>query len=131
MRVALHSFVYFLVFLHGSLTYGARPGSTASAIRARRTTTVQTSVSNEAELRAAIGSDTVITLLSDIYLTAPISIIGIVGLKIEGNNKKIDGQGACRCLYVYGSYDIELNDLTVTNGDEAGGGGIYSSVSGA
>ena len=75
------------------------------------------SVSTEAQLRAAIGSDVTIEITADIYLTSTISIYNKNNLVINGNGHKVDGQGVAQCFYISGSTSVvEVNDLTITNG---------------
>ena len=85
----------------------------------------------QAELIAAIGSDTTVVLNNTILLESSTDVTtsdgydegatGIVienvkGLVIDGAGFAIDGQGKMRCLYVGENSDVALIDTTVTNG---------------
>ena len=85
----------------------------------------------QAELIAALGSDTTVVLNNTILLESSTDVTrsdgydegatGIVienvkGLVIDGAGFAIDGQGKMRCLFVQNS-DVALIDTTVTNGN--------------
>ena len=85
----------------------------------------------QAELIAALGSDTTVVLNNTILLESSTDVTnsngydegatGIVienvkGLVIDGAGFAIDGQGKMRCLYVGPNSDVALIDTTVKNG---------------
>ena len=86
----------------------------------------------QAELIAALGSDTTVVFNNTILLENstdvtdsrgyPRGATGIVienvkGLVIDGAGFAIDGQGKMRCLYVGPNSDVALVDTTVKNGN--------------
>ena len=85
----------------------------------------------QADLIAALGSDTTVVLNNTILLESSTDVTnsigydegatGIVienvkGLVIDGAGFAIDGQGKMRCLFVGGNSDVALIDTIVTNG---------------
>ena len=73
-----------------------------------------TFVQTEDEFRAAIETSAVIELDADIYLNSTISIGS--SITVNGNGFKVDGQGRVPCFYVNYNSNVEMNELTVTNG---------------
>ena len=92
-----------------------------SALVVRRTAVI---VATASALIAAIASDVTIELGADIYLTQTIFINGQTNLKIDGKGFKVDGGGPNGCFNIQGSStEVEIENLTVTNGYSVSGTG--------
>ena len=73
---------------------------------------------NEEELKANIADDTTIDLAANINLTSSVKIVNTVGLLIEGNGFKVDGQHNGSCFAIHsGSKNIIFRNLTIMNGN--------------
>lgn len=84
-------------------------------------------VSTEANLKAALKSDTTVVLGADIALTAQLAISGLVNLVIDGASHALDGQGKVSIFSISGSSTVvSFRNLTVAHGyTKVYGGGFY------
>ena len=73
-------------------------------------------VTNEADLKANLLDDATISIGADIYLTSAVTINGVTGLYIEGNNFRIDGQQKDGCFYITSGSELIFTNMTITNG---------------
>ena len=72
-------------------------------------------VMTEAELKADVVNDATIFIGADIYLTSAVKVDSVIGLTIEGNGFRVDGQQKGGCFYITSS-DVIFKNITVTNG---------------
>jgi hypothetical protein len=83
---------------------------------------VDATATTEAEIRAALASNTRIHLSADVVLhdnTLAIgdpSVGGQTGVVINGNGHTLDGNGTFRCILIGPGSEVALNDLIITRG---------------
>jgi 5-keto 4-deoxyuronate isomerase len=82
----------------------------------QRTARTLISVSDEASFNAALASDVTIDVTANISVTSVITIGGLTGVNIDGNNYAVDGHGSVQCFYIDGGTEVTFSSLVITRG---------------